>query len=248
MRLKSFLIITTFMTLAINIDVFSNEDTSIYYEYDGIKFDNSIDIEEIKQLPIELLETMKNSEGLIKSLGEQNVNFEDSLFQKEPMSTNDFSMFVWVEDTAENIYDPIGIDRLKFNAQGTWHTNPFYEFTDVIALSWSDDFTLDSYNCTIDGDNSRAQASTIAPEKGIACEVDLQLGNEDRIILLTADVYKFVDDTNTNTTDFSGEYGHVQIKPSVVSIEFNEDNTISMSTSFGTKLIKALPSYTSFIY
>lgn len=248
MKSKIFLVLTTCMTLAISTEIFSSEDTSTYYEFEDIKFDNSIDIEEIKQIPIEVLQTMKNSEGTIKSLAKHDIEFENATSKSKLMSTNDFSMYVWAEDIEENSYDTTGIDRWRFNAQGTWHTNPFYEFTDSIALSWSDDFTLDAHSCTIDGSDSRTSTSTIGAERGIAYDVDLQLGSDDKVILLTADVYKFIDNPNTNIGNISADYGHVQIKPSTVSVEFNEDNTISMSTSFGTKLKKSLPSHTSFTY
>lgn len=248
MKLKSFLIMTTFMTLTITTEIFSNEDDTIYYSYEGIKFDNSIDIQEVEQLPAEVLKTMQNSDGIIKSLTTQDMDYEEHMTKNKTMSTNDFSMYVWAEDIEENSYDTTGIDRWRFNAQGTWHTNPFYEFTDSIALSWSDDFTLDAHSCTIDGSDSRTSTSTIGAERGIAYDVDLQLGSDDKVILLTADVYKFIDNPNTNIGNISADYGHVQIKPSTVSVEFNEDNTISMSTSFGTKLKKSLPSHTSFTY
>lgn len=247
MTLKKSLILIAFMTLTITTDIFSNENTSTYYEYENIKFHNSIDMETIDQIPIEVLETMKNSEGIIKSLSKEEVDFENSEPKTKFMSTSDFSMYVWVEDLVEYTSNDEP-QKFRLNAQGTWHTNPFYEFTDVIALSWSDEFTLENESCTIDGSNSRTSKSVVGLEKGIAYEVDLQLGAEDKVILLTADVYKFVDSPSTNNADVSGEYGHIQIKPSKVSLNFNEDNSIPMSVSFGTKLTKALPSSSSFTY
>lgn len=247
MKLKSFLIMTTFMTLTITTEIFSNEDDTIYYSYEGIKFDNSIDIQEVEQLPAEVLKTMQNSDGIIKSLTTQDMDYEEHMTKNKTMSTNDFSMYVWAEDLIENNSDE-DADKWRFNAQGTWNINPFYEFTDVIVLSWSDDFTLDSHKCTIDGSDSRTLTTAIAPERGVAYDVDLQLGSQDKVILLTADVYKFVDNPDTNNANILGEYGHVKIKPSVVSIEFNSNNEIDMSTSFGSKLEKAVPSRTSFTY
>lgn len=162
------------------------------------------------------------------------------------MPTNHFYMYVWAEDLTEKNYEDY--DKWQFNAQGNWVINPKYEFTDVIALSWSDDFTLKSSKCTIDNSSYRTSVNKIAAEEGVAYDVDLQLGYTDKKILLTAEVYKYVDNPGRNSANIVGEYGHLEIKPSSVTVGFDSGKNISMSASLGTNLEMASPDSDNFTY
>lgn len=53
---------------------------------------------------------------------------------------------------------------------------------------------------------------------GISYDVDLRSGHRDSSILLTAEVYKYVEKPGNNSASIVGEYGHLAVKPSGVSI------------------------------
>lgn len=174
MKMKKFLSMTMATTMLMCTSVFANDTTKDYYEYQGVKFDNSIKKSEAESIPLDVLETMQNSDGIIKSLSKEDIEFEDEIDNTNTMPTNHFYMYVWAEDLTEKNYEDY--DKWQFNAQGNWVINPKYEFTDVIALSWSDDFTLKSSKCTIDNSSYRTSVNKIAAEEGVAYDVDLQLG------------------------------------------------------------------------
>lgn len=68
MKMKKFLSMTMATTMLMCTSVFANDTTKDYYEYQGVKFDNSIKKSEAESIPLDVLETMQNSDGIIKSL------------------------------------------------------------------------------------------------------------------------------------------------------------------------------------
>ncbi|MFP3786260.1 hypothetical protein, partial [Burkholderia sp. SIMBA_024] len=125
------------------------------------------------------------------------------------MPTSDFKMTVVAQRITEK---GSGYDNFRFVAEGDWIETPFYEFTDKIALSWSDDFTLYSDSSYIHNgvvsDYTNTIRSTVDPEKGVSYDVNLRLGNNDDSVFLIAKVYK---PNETGTANVVAEYGHVEI-------------------------------------
>ncbi|MFV0502642.1 MAG: hypothetical protein ACK5LT_01535 [Lachnospirales bacterium] len=107
---------------------FASSDLKEYYEYNGVKFDNSIKKSEVEKIPSDVLKTMQKSNGIIKSLSKSSG---DVLARTMP--STDFEMYVWSEELYKYSYEKFS--KWKFYAQGSWIVNPNFEFTDVIALS-----------------------------------------------------------------------------------------------------------------
>lgn len=61
-------------------------------------------------------------------------------------------------------------------------------------------------------------------------------------------MYKYVDNPGRNSANIVGEYGHLEIKPSSVTVGFDSGKNISMSASLGTNLEMASPDSDNFTY
>ncbi|HZG55318.1 hypothetical protein [Paenibacillus sp.] len=163
------------------------------------------------------------------------------------MPTSEFKMTT----VAQRIYElSTSYDNFQFITEGDWIVNPNYEFTDAIALAWSDEFTVyDDYSYIISGnwyDYSRTSLNAVVPEGGVGYDVDLQVGTDDDAVFLVATVYK---NATTGTANVVGEYGHVEIMASSIGLGFSSTPpSVSMSVGFQSNLEKASPAYDDFAY
>jgi len=139
-------------------------------------------------------------------------------------------------------------DNFTFLAQGVWKINPFFEFTDKIALSWSNDFILFNDFSThyiekngkiTSSPGVKAEANT---KSGVAHKINLVLNATDRNTVLVAQVYK----TNSSgTANVVAGYAHAEGVPIVPKVSFGKGRYITFS---GTTLSEAKPASASFSY
>lgn len=86
------------------------------------------------------------------------------------IGTNYLTMYVTVTRLNET-----GYDKFQLYSYFRWDTPPFFELTDGMALSWSDNFTLINSSMTLyykgmgftGFNNTKAYLSGVAPEKGV---------------------------------------------------------------------------------
>ncbi|MEH7454181.1 hypothetical protein, partial [Gottfriedia acidiceleris] len=167
------------------------------------------------------------------------------------MPTSDFVMTV----VAQRISERSG-DNFKFTATGDWKASPTWEFTDSIALGWSDNFTLYSdYSYMYGYDVNGAQTlypgtrNSVKAETGVGHNVSLRPGITDDKAVLVAKVYK---NASSGTANVVAEYGHVQLTASVTGISFGAGGgsapTIGFSVDWNSKIEEAVPAYDDFSY
>ncbi|EJL26398.1 hypothetical protein ACFVS2_16005 [Brevibacillus sp. NPDC058079] len=215
-----------------------------------LDFAEHITPDQIDSLSDAAIYELSKEEGEIVSIQEvyRNLDEEDTGEVKlRTLDKDDFKMSV----VAKRINEKRSKDNFKFVATGEWLTDPFYEFTDAIALAWSDDFTLYEDDCyimrTFGSDRDDVALNDVDPEKGIAYDVDIDSMKNDYEIVLTAKVYKNDDDGSANVV---GEYGHVQIHASGIEIGFSGSSTpsVNMNVSYAADIEMASPDYDSFDY
>jgi len=94
----------------------------------------------------------------------------DDMIPLGPIGTNYMTMYVTVTRLIE-----AGYDKFQLYSYFRWDKTPFFQLTDGIALSWSDDFTLINSSMTLyyEGlahtgyNNLKAYLSGVSPEKGV---------------------------------------------------------------------------------
>jgi len=217
-----------------------------------LKFAKHITQAQIDDLSDAMIDALSEQEGEIVSISHTYRKLEKGN-KKGAISTrtidkDDFKMSVAVQ----RIYEKSGKDNFKFVATGEWLTDPFYEFTDAIGLAWSDDFTLYYDDCYVwrplsGRDRDTVQLNDVDPEEGVAYDVDLIAGKDDEEIVLTAKVYK---SNSSGEANVVGEYGHVELVASDISIGFSGGSQpeVNMSVSFAADIDMASPDYDSFDY
>ena len=155
------------------------------------------------------------------------------------MPESDFEMNVAVIKQNDSTYD-----KFRFIATGDWKESPYYEYTDVIGLGWTDNFTLyDDYSYILRPDGADYNATSrndIDGEAGVAHDVNLQVGKTDSEVVLVADVRKH---NSSGTMNVKAEYGHVIYTFSDVSVSFGAPPSIGMSVGWGSDIEKAVPDY-----
>lgn len=224
-----------------------------------VTWGEEVSASQIANLSENMLNELAEDEGEIVSISEEystlNTRYENTdLDQVMPlaMPVSDFKLTTVVQRIYDK--DSKSYDNFRFAVEGTWIKNPTWEFTDTIAVAWSDEFTLyqDYARIYADGVNSGstlgATRAKVDPEKGVAYDIDLKTGKRESGIILTAKVYKH---NSTGTATVAGEYGHVEITGRDVSISFGggrEGASVNMSIGFGASLNMAKPDYASFTY
>lgn len=242
--------------LAVNTnDTEINQSTSVSERQqliDSLDLNETIKQSELSLLSNAMLAELNKEDGEIVSIQEVERNLDNGNpygINLLTMPTSDFKMTVVAQRITEK---GSAYDNFKFVATGDWIESPFFEFTDTIALSWSDNFTLYSDYAYINTggiyDYTRTQRATVDAEKGIAYDVDLRVGKNDGEVVLVAKVYK---NNSTGTANVVAEYGHVEIAARDITVGFSgskDGAEISMSIGFGANLEKASPAYKDFTY
>jgi len=215
-----------------------------------LEFSDDISQDQIDSLSDAMIYELSKEDGEIVSIKKVSRNLdtgnEDEIGTRT-LDPDDFEMTV----VAKRIYEKSGKDNFKFVATGEWLTNPVYEFTDAIALAWSDDFTLYDDDCYVmtsfGAKRDVVTLNDVDPEGGIAYDIDLLVGRDEDEIVLTAKVYKDDDDGSANVV---GEYGHVQIQASSINVGFSSGSrpSVEMSVSYAADIEMASPDYDSFDY
>jgi hypothetical protein len=211
--------------------------------------------EQIDSLSDAMVRELSRENGEIVSIQvtERNLDNDvsDSLssgsFSIMTMPTSDFVMTTVVQRLS---YWGPSYDDFKFTTEGQWLTDPVYEFTDTIALAWSDSFTLyddEAYIVLADYPyiDTNTVRNDVVPEVGVGYDIDMQTGRTEESIILYAKVYKY---NSTDTANVVGEYGHVEVRPSGVDIGFSSSPDVSMSVGLGSYVNMASPDYAYFSY
>jgi len=201
-------------------------------------------------------------DGMLQEIGDEEIisivteyyDFDSegtTTVTRRAMPTSDFKLTI----VTTRINEKKG-DNFKFVACGKWLVNPFFEFTDCIGLSWSDNFTLyDSYAYSYTKnysngiplyDYSACTLNDVIPEAGVAYDVDLQLGQRDDEIYLVAKTYSYPN--STGTANVVASYGHVVITASGIDVSISSAKEIGMSVGFASSIEKASPAYAAFNY
>jgi hypothetical protein len=219
---------------------------------DEFKYADSVTKEELNNLSDVSLQLLSEENGEIVSVekvSSYNLNSPtEGEFIPYTMPTEHFEMNVIGLQVGENTY--------KFHAEGDWKVNPNYEFTDVIALAWTDNFTLeddlaftleDLGKGYLEADYTGLTRNKVDGEAGVGYDVDLVLGEDEEEVVLQALVT--APDTS-GRANLVGEYGHLELRPSDISLGFSlgAQPSVSMSAGLGTNLEKASPAYDAFDY
>lgn len=229
--------------------VFSTDslnEVDLQKKINSLNFDSSIPESKINSLSEATLNELSKDEGEIISIQKLNKNLDTgdpSLVQPFTMPKSDFELDVVVQRISEK---GDNYDNFKFVATGDWKETPFFEFTDVIAIAWSDDFTLYRDYAYIDHGwiTTNQTRKKVDNEKGVAYNVDLEVGETDKEAVLVAKVYK---SNSSGEANVSAEYGHVELTARSVTVGFSGSD-ISMSVGIGANLEMASPDYAYFDY
>jgi len=233
---------------------------SLASKLSGLEFSSDITQEQINSLNPAMIHELASEEGEILSIKTtesvlNTIPGQDASIMQMPKS--DFELTV----VAQRIPAPAGYpsngDYFRFLATGDWKIDPFYNFTDAIALSWSDNFTLyedRAYVTYGPGDDltqyeTWTSRSTVDAEQGVGYNIDMLYDYIEKYVVLVARVYKHPNETGS--ANVVAEYGHVQLTGRDVTIGFESGNggsSVSMSVGFGATLNKAIPAYDDFIY
>lgn len=220
-----------------------------------LKYDkNKVTEEQINELSDEMLMSL-HPEGIIIGISKTEADLDKpevqpGTYTMATMPTSDFYLYT----VAQRIYEMgSGYDNFQFTTDGSWLINPYYEFTDTIALAWSDSFTLyhdESMHYTEkDGRNYYWEGlrNNVKSEAGVAHDIDLKVGYVDKGSVLLAKVYKL---NAAGSANVVGEYGHVQLTGKDVTVGFSagESPSISFSVGIGATVEEASPSYYPFNY
>ncbi|OIU71065.1 hypothetical protein [Rossellomorea aquimaris] len=219
---------------------------------DNFKYADSVSKDELYNLSDVSLQELNNTNGEIVSVEKVSSYALNSPREGEivpfTMPTEHFEMTVIALQVGENVY--------QFHAEGDWKVNPNYEFTDVIALAWSDNFTLeddlaytleDMGNDYLERDYIGLIRNDVDPEAGLGYDVDLVLGEDEEAVVLQAIVSAPEESGRANLV---AEYGHLEISASDVTLGFSGGSSpsVTMEAGFNTNLEKASPAYDSFDY
>lgn len=154
----------------------------------------------------------------------------------------------------EMYYDGVSGDAFKFIATGEWIVNPFFEYTDCIGISWSDEFTLYydsgySYSENPGGipfyNYDALTLNDMSPEEGFAYDADLNPFDRQDEITIIGKVYQ---PDSSGSANVVATYGHVITRPSSVEVSFNSGKEIGMSVGFASAIEMASPDYKYFNY
>lgn len=236
----------------------NSESSSTYITDSGIKADKQIVPDKIEDLPKSMQAVLSSVDCTLVSYSEVFIDMETGAESRSVMPESDFKMTVGVARLSEEEMkqDKVHGDAFMFMAAGHWITNPIYEMTDCIALSWSDEFTLyydegyaytENYNGAPYFDSSVMTLNSVSAEAGFAYDVNLKLFERQDEIIIIGKVYK---DDSTGTANVCASYGHVIFLPSSVDVSFSggKDSTLSMGVSIVSKIQMASPAYKSFDY
>lgn len=140
-------------------------------------------------------------------------------------------------------------DTFRLTTTADWLIDPLQEYTDTIALQWSDNFTMGEdlgYIVNEDGDRDYYDAvrNDVVPEKGVAWDLDLNLNQDETGAVLEAIVTK---PDSSGTANVVGEYGHVQVRPSDVRVGFSSSG-VDMTVGLAATVNQASPDYDYFEY
>lgn len=255
-KLISLALVAT-MVMGMSKTAFAAEsDANTYTTNDGITVDQSIHQSVIDNLPESTKRELQNDDGTLVFTSTTYYDLETGSTSRSVMPTSDFKLTVTATrlSSSQMATDGVYGDAFKFVATGEWLVNPFFEFTDCIGISWSDDFTLyDDYGYTYTEDYhgmpyynfDALTRNDVSAEEGVAHDVDLLLFDRQEEITLVAKVYKA---NSSGSANVCASYGHVVVRASSVDVSFSSGQEIGMSVGFGAGIEKASPAYASFNY
>lgn len=141
-----------------------------------------------------------------------------------------------------------GYDEYVITNTGEWAKyEPLWNLTDIIATSWSDDFTLLDESCVYQGYNAKhgwyhesCSIKKIDAEEGIAHNVNLRVDHTDKAAQQTINIRK---SDSQGTMNVVGEYCHVTIGLSNILVTFGAGSAVGFAAGLGTVLYEAEPEF-----
>ncbi len=243
---------------AISANAINDENSvSTYTTEDGIIVDQCIAPSVVNDLPESIKYILLSEGSTLVSVSSTYVDFDNHIETRTVMPESDFKLTVTVARLSDEIMERDGVDgdAFRFIATGEWLVNPFWELTDCIGLSWSDEFTLyGTTGFTFDGeysngtpviDTSEMTLNSVSNEIGFAYDVDLVVGERQKEICIACKVYKH---ESTGTANITATYGHVIISYSDINVSYSYGNGISMGVSWHSQIQMAVPAYKAFEY
>lgn len=249
------------MLLNMNTAVFASKmnDFDSTHTAEDNATETNVSSDTFDSLPKSMQMEIENAEGTLVSVSTSYYDLDSGMETRAVMPESDFKLTVTVSRLSDAIMMTDGVegDAFLFVATGEWLVNPFYEFTDCIGITWSDDFTLyfdNGYIYTEDYqgtglpkfDYDAMTLGEVAAEQGLAYEADLALLERQNEVTLVAKVYK---PDSSGSANVCASYGHVIKMPGDFSVTFTAGRKIDISVSgIATDIEMAVPDYKSFNY
>jgi len=236
-------------------DAASGQTKTITISGKKIKVDSTVSAKELSYLTPDIMSDY-DPEGVIVSVSQTITPMIDvastpttsSMLQLSSLSANEMTLTA----ACERIYDKgSSYDNFKYTSWATWASQPFMDFTDKMAISWSGGFSLYSSTCTM-WDNSAtphasyASRSDVVPSAGVAYSIPVcasfinGVETYNKKVKLIAYVY------NTNATGVANlvtKYAHSTLSTGI-SVSFPAGASISFSGNYS----EAVPAYCSWTY
>lgn len=228
------------------------------YRYQrGLLVNEKISYAAIESMDSSMLNELMGG-GPIESYTVQNFSIDENtgaVQRSLSASASDFSVGI----SAQRIYEKgSAYDNFKLLAACYYFTDLASFMTDVLAIAWSDEFTLyedyafetrETYTGSgvyKDIYNSPALSpNTYNAEIGFSYNYDMSnLSTSPHSVFIVGKVYKL---DSSGTANVTAEYAHAIIDCDV-SVSFSIPAGISFSPSAAQGIIKASPNYTNFNY
>ncbi len=222
----------------------------------GMIADQSISKSVIDTLPESMKRELQQDDSILISVSTTYFDLDTGKKTEKFMPESDFKLTVAISRLSSSQMNKDGVygDAFKFVATGQWLVNPFFEFTDCMGITWSDEFTLyDDYGYAYTKDYhgvprfnyDALTLNAIAPEQGFSYDVDLLLFDRQDEITIVGKVYK---PESLGNAKVCASYGHVIIRPSSVGTSFSEGEEIGMDVGIFAGIKMALPAGGFFDY
>lgn len=160
-----------------------------------------------------------------------------------------------LKTTIEKLKEKNGYKYFRFTSEGTWNKKPKSELKDIIAVSWSDEFTLKEDFCYIDyrglenQDEDDVMRESVGLEKGISHQINLRAGKDENRIVQVVEVY--TNAKNSGSANVVSDYAHATLGIGDITAQFSGDEEfadIEFSAGHTIKFERASDSYIDFKY
>lgn len=232
--------------------VASGQTKTITISGKKIKVDSTVSAKELSYLTSDIMSDYV-PEGTLVSVS-QTITPMGSVASKpttsnmlQPLTISADSMTVTA--TCERIVDKgSSYDEFKFTSWATWSGDPFWHFSDKLALSWSGDFSLYSSTCacwTSTNVPFYGTQTDVSPSSGVAFSFPVEYNsNLDWDYTKKVKLIAYVYNTNaTGTANLVAKYGH-----SLLVVGASVSFPLGGSISFGIGVDSSIPGSTAWTY